>query len=126
MKVTLDILFALLFVSCLQANRQSSDAALKTISPFDSLSITEVNVIGNKKTMQVIISLEIKNNYIKEAELILSLNAFGDFGMTDDKDIKYKACISGVLGGTHDMRGATSAVFPPVSNVCRFCTFGYE
>lgn len=113
MKTTLSMLFALLLVSCLQANGQSSDTALKIISPFDSLSIIKANAIGNKKTGQVTVSLEIKNNYIKEAETILSLSAFGDFGMTDDKGTKYKAYTSGMLGGPDPANNG----FSPVSSI---------
>lgn len=62
----------------------------KVSSPFQSLPIKDVVAKGNTGTGTVEIEITFQNNNPKLADIYLSLGAFNDFGVTDNKGAKYK------------------------------------
>lgn len=69
---------------------QEDSSNLQVICPFDSLDIKDVKATGNLKTGAVQMSMQVRNGYHKLAQVDFGGGAFGDFGLIDDKGIKYK------------------------------------
>jgi hypothetical protein len=63
---------------------------LQVISPFDSVSLNEVKAIGNLETGSVEVTMQVQSEYHKLASINFGGAGFGDFGLTDDKGVKYK------------------------------------
>ena len=83
------LLLCHLFAWQFHASGQDS-LAPKVISPFNSLILTDVQAIGDVATGNVEIAMNFQNNYPKIADVYLSLGTYVDFGLTDNKDNKYK------------------------------------
>jgi len=76
---------------------------MKVTIPFDSLSVDSAKAIGNLKTGTLEIRMTFHNNYAATAGVSLSLGGFTDFGITDEKGIKYKIYTDSHLIGTEDV-----------------------
>jgi hypothetical protein len=63
---------------------------LQIISPYDSISLSDVKAIGNAETGSIQVTMQVLNRYHKLAIINIGGSAFGDLGLTDDKGIKYK------------------------------------
>jgi hypothetical protein len=93
------ILYTVFTVFQLKAYAQDS-TDMKIISPFDSLTITNVKAIGNIETGSMEISMDVRNDYHKLTDVHWILGGFEDLGLTDDKGIKYKIFTSTQMIGT--------------------------
>jgi hypothetical protein len=82
-------LFALLLVSKSSAFSQDN-VKLQIVSPFDSIKLRDVKAIGNLQTGAVEVTMQIQSDFHKLASLTFSGGAFDDFGLIDDKGVKYK------------------------------------
>lgn len=95
------ILFAMyVFVSIQLPSFAQDTTEMKIISPFDSLTITNVKAVGNIETGSMEISMDVRNDYHKQTDVHWSLGGFEDLGITDDKGMKYKIFTSTQLIGT--------------------------
>jgi hypothetical protein len=63
---------------------------LQVISPFDSVSLSDVKAIGNLETGSVQITMQVLNKYHKVAIINIGGAAFDDLGLTDDRGTRYK------------------------------------
>jgi len=84
----------LLLVSALgvlQYSAYSQDSTqVQIISPFDSVSVTDVKAVGDLETGSVQVSMQVLSKYHKLASVSFGGAGFGDFGLTDDRGVKYK------------------------------------
>jgi hypothetical protein len=76
---------------------------MKVTIPFDSLTVDSIKATGNLKTGTLEIRMLFHNNYAATAGVSLSLGAFADFGITDEKGKKYKIYTDSHLIGTQDV-----------------------
>ncbi|WP_431213801.1 hypothetical protein ACQ86N_02555 [Puia sp. P3] len=71
-----------------QSSAQDS-TAMSFSSPFDSISLTEVKVVGQVETGVVDITVQVRNSYQKLAQLNFGSGSYSDFGILDDKGVRY-------------------------------------
>lgn len=101
-----------LVVGTLSASAQDSPQ-LQIISPFDSLFVSAVKAVGNLMTGSVDVTMQVTNQYHKLAVVEFSGGAFGDFGVTDDKGVKYKLYSNDHLIGT----GGINKGYAPITGL---------
>src|SRR5580693_2438642 len=63
---------------------------LQIISPYDSVSLSDVKAVGNLETGSVEVTMQVLSKYHKVASINFGGAGFDDLGVTDDKGVKYK------------------------------------
>jgi hypothetical protein len=101
--------FALQLVTIAQETTQ-----LQVTSSFDSIAITEIKAVGNLETGSVEVSMHVRSDYHKLAGISFTGGAFNDFGLIDDKGVKYKySSYSGSAG----LDNGVNKGYLPVTNL---------
>lgn len=93
------------FICCITINYcfAQNKAEMTVTFPFDSLTVDSIETTGSLKTGTLEIRMTFHNNYSATAGVSLSLGAFEDFGITDEKEKKYKIFTDSHLIGTQDV-----------------------
>ncbi|WP_276484744.1 hypothetical protein [Paraflavitalea pollutisoli] len=77
-------------LSAATAQDSTSVKDTSVVVPFKDLPVRNINAIGNKKTGLLTISMEFVNNWKDMVEATIRCTEWADFGITTDKDQKYK------------------------------------
>jgi hypothetical protein len=85
------VFIALFFVlSTVSVFGQAEAPEGNIISPFDSLSVSNLTATGNLQTGAVQVKMRVQNDYHKMAQIDFGGGTFDDFGVIDDKGARYK------------------------------------
>jgi hypothetical protein len=63
---------------------------LQIVSPFDSVTLSNVKAIGNLQTGSIEVTIQVLSKYHKLTNVNFGGAGFADLGVTDDKGVKYK------------------------------------
>ena len=91
---TLSYLAIVYLATCLfflPVSAQDSTAVKDTsiVIPFPALPVNNIKAVGNKKTGELVISMDFENKWPKIADASLDFGGWSDFGFTTDKGHKY-------------------------------------
>ena len=82
-------LFITVFVFNWDRLSAQDSTGMSLFSPFDSISLAEVKAVGQLETGVVDLTVQVRNSYHKLAQLNFGSGSYSDFGILDDKGVRY-------------------------------------